>query len=67
VSTRICRRCERGQEACEWCHDIEVADFEAICDCGLHDFGDHLLDCTARADKRFVVVANYGSEDLVRP
>lgn len=37
-----------------------------MCDCGLHDFGDHLLDCEARSDKRFVVVANYGSEDLPR-
>ena len=50
-----CPTCGRGREACEWCHDLARQDFEAICDCGLHDFGRHLLDCEVRGDKRWVV------------
>jgi hypothetical protein len=61
-----CAYCYRGREACEYCHDIAEEDWAAICDCGLHDFGHHLNPCEDRDDKRFVVVANYGSEDLPR-
>jgi hypothetical protein len=63
----ICKRCKRGREACEWCRDLAASDFEAICDCGLHDFGEHLIHgCEQRTDKKFVVAANYDSAELAR-
>jgi hypothetical protein len=61
-----CVRCDRGREACEWCHDISEEDWRGICDCGLYGFGEHLFGCEDREDKRFVVVANYPSADLPR-
>ncbi len=66
VSAPTCSVCERGREACEWCHDVDEGDFRAICDCGLHDFGAHMTDCASRAAYRFAVVANYASADLPR-
>ena len=57
-----CPNCERGSEACEWCHDLPTReDWETICDCGLYDFGAHLLDCTRRRGYRWVVAEDYAS------
>jgi hypothetical protein len=61
-----CTQCGRGAEACEWCHNIELRDWEAICDCGLYDLGNHLLACLDRANYRYVVVSNYESAGLQR-
>lgn len=41
-----CPRCERGREVCQFCKDIAEEDWEAICDCGLYDFGYHLISCS---------------------
>lgn len=49
--------CDRGREACEWCWHLAWPDYEAVCDCGLHDFGRHLLDCESSVEKRWVVRA----------
>jgi hypothetical protein len=57
----ICTNCERGREACEWCHDLEQIDYETICDCGLETFGAHLLDCKRREGYRWVVACDYPS------
>jgi hypothetical protein len=65
VSER-CVRCERGREACEWCHDVGDADWRAICDCGLHDFDEHLIACEQRDAFRFVIVANHESASIPR-
>lgn len=61
-----CPRCKRGAEACQWCENIEHRDWEAICDCGLYDFGDHLLDCEARSTFKYVVAADYATAELPR-
>jgi len=57
----VCRNCGRGREACEWCHDLELIDHETICDCGLADFGSHLLDCSRRKGYRWVIAIDYAS------
>lgn len=41
----ICPKCNLGPESCDFCHGLDEADFEAICDCGLYDFGRHLISC----------------------
>lgn len=28
-----------------YCRDATEEDWRAICDCGLHDFGYHLINC----------------------
>lgn len=61
-----CHRCGRGPEACQYCEGIDQRDFEAICDCGLHDFGDHLLDCEARAAFKYVIAADHAAAELPR-
>lgn len=57
----VCVNCGRGPEACEWCHALDPEDYETICDCGLHDFGAHLLDCSKREGYRWVVAEDYAS------
>jgi len=57
----ICVNCERGREACEWCHDLELIDHETICDCGLDSHGYHLLDCSRRKGYRWVIAIDYAS------
>jgi len=57
----ICRNCDRGREACQWCCDLELIDYETICDCGLADFGAHLLDCSRRGGYRWVIAQDYAS------
>jgi hypothetical protein len=61
-----CDLCERGREACEWCHNLDDLDYQAICDCGLHDFGRHLLDCRERDKYRYVVACDYATAELPR-
>jgi len=60
----VCPICERGREACQWCHDTSQEDWLAICDCGLVDLDRHLplWHCEARNDRRWVVVMNPGAE-----
>lgn len=60
-----CNKCHRGPEACEWCHDLDERDWETICDCGL-EFGSHMLDCTGREDRRWVVAQSYESSQEPR-
>ena len=62
----LCASCGRGREACQWCHDVEREDWESICDCGLYDFGQHLLDCRALADKRWVIAADHAAAEEPR-
>jgi hypothetical protein len=62
----VCTRCKRGAEACQWCEDITTADWEAICDCGLYDFGDHLTDCTERHAYKYVIPADYDTAEMLR-
>lgn len=61
-----CPRCQRGREACQWCERLDDGDHEAICDCGLVDFGDHLFDCAAREPYHYVVAADYDAAELRR-
>lgn len=64
----ICTICERGKEACTYCENISVLDFEAICDCGLYDFGAHFesFNCYERRDRRYVVAQSHESAGLLR-
>jgi hypothetical protein len=62
----ICPRCKRGREACQWCETIAKRDWAAICDCGLYDFGDHLLDCQQRDAFKYVMPADYDTAELLR-
>ncbi len=66
ASAATCSRCKRGPEACAYCEAIDTRDCEAICDCGLHDFGSHLIDCEARADFKYVIAADYGQAEVKR-
>lgn len=50
-----CSRCTRGREACSYCEQLDERDFEAICDCGLIDFGRHIVDCKSRDRYRYVI------------
>jgi hypothetical protein len=61
ASELVCSNCERGQSACEYCFDISREDWESICDCGLYDFGAHLLDCSRREGYRWVIASDYAS------
>jgi hypothetical protein len=65
-SSAACPRCKRGAEACGYCEGIEKRDWEAICDCGLYDFGDHLMDCEARAAFKYVVAGDYEQAKVPR-
>lgn len=63
----LCRDCKRGPEACEWCCGLVYEDFEGVCDCGVAEFGRHLLgDCRARSQFRFVVVATEEGDKAAR-
>lgn len=61
-----CERCQRGREACQWCERESQRDWEAICDCGLLDFGAHLLDCSKRDGFRYVVAIDHEAALLSR-
>jgi hypothetical protein len=50
-----CSVCTRGREACSYCEHIDERDWEAICDCGLLDFGRHIIDCKPRDHLRYVI------------
>ena len=54
-----CVACGRGREACEYCHDVAEVDYQAMCDCGLHDFGHHLNACRERDPYRWVIAADH--------
>lgn len=62
----VCYRCLRGREACAYCHDTDERDWEAMCDCGLHDFGAHLLPCEDYAEKRWIIPADYAAAEEPR-
>ena len=53
-----CKKCQRGQEACQYCEDLTPEDLEAVCDCGLYDFGSHFFDCQTRENFKYVVIAD---------
>ena len=40
-----CERCGKGAEVCMYCSGTSREDWETICDCGLFDFGAHLIAC----------------------
>ena len=40
----VCDLCHCGPEVCIYCKD--TPDWKFICDCGLVDFGQHLISCT---------------------
>jgi hypothetical protein len=61
-----CERCERGREACQWCETVSERDWEAMCDCGLLDFGGHLLNCAEREGFRYVVAIDHEAALLSR-
>jgi hypothetical protein len=62
-----CRVCHRGAESCEYCHDLSaVEDWETMCDCGLYDFGNHLLRCLDRENFKYVVAISHESSWEVR-
>ena len=44
-SSPKCRICNHGAEVCSYCHSVDKVDWEVICDCGLYDFDQHLIDC----------------------
>lgn len=56
-----CPRCNRGAEACQYCENVAKEDWEVICDCGLYDFGVHLLACDHRHDRKYVVAADHNA------
>lgn len=62
----ICSNCDRGPDDCQFCEGLPEDDFEAICDCGLYDFGDHLFDCIERSGKRWVVADGYEAAEEPR-
>lgn len=62
----VCSSCRRGREACGYCHDVSKRDWKAICDCGLHDFGQHLTRCDERDGYRFVIALDYVSAEEPR-
>lgn len=37
-----------------------------MCDCGLHDFGRHLVDCRGRTGFRYVIAVDHASAELAR-
>lgn len=39
-----CIKCGKGREICMYCCDDDTWDL--LCDCGLVDFGEHLISCT---------------------
>lgn len=41
----VCPKCGHSAERCMYCKGIPLEDWEAICDCGLADFGAHLISC----------------------
>ncbi len=61
-----CGICERGRESCQYCENVTEQDFEAICDCGLYDFGRHLTDCESQAAYKYVIACDYASAVLPR-
>lgn len=54
-----CTICDRGKEACSYCQDCSESDWEAICDCGLYDFGSHLMACEDRKEYRWVITDSH--------
>ena len=38
---------------------LPLADYEAICDCGLVDFGTHLVNCSERQRFRYVIAFSH--------
>ena len=64
--SEICARCDRGQEACQYCEGMIREDWETCCDCGLYDFDEHLLPCDLRDPFRYVVVADHDAADTLR-
>ena len=61
-----CSRCARGREACSYCERLDERDWEAVCDCGLLDFGRHLVDCASRTRYRFVIAQDPATALLPR-
>ena len=61
-----CASCGRGAEACEWCENLGMSeDWEATCDCGLFDFGTHLMhDCKKRKDFKYVIACSEKTEGM---
>jgi len=64
-----CHLCDRGREACQWCHDIAFRDFDTVCDCGLADFGAHLplWRCHLREPFRWVIAHDEAAALELRP
>ena len=61
-----CSTCTRGREACTYCEGLSDRDFEAICDCGLIDFGRHIVDCQSRSRYRYVIAQDPATAMLPR-
>jgi hypothetical protein len=61
-----CDSCGRGAESCQWCENTNLADWEAMCDCGLADFGAHLLSCRDRGSFQYVIAIDHAAADLPR-
>jgi hypothetical protein len=57
--TTQCQRCHRGAESCAYCENVSEQDWEAICDCGLYDFGSHLIPCEDRTAFKYVIAADH--------
>ncbi len=53
----LCELCERGKEACAYCYNVSLEDFDVICDCGLADYGFHLINCQEVPDGKWVIRA----------
>lgn len=61
-----CWKCGRGREACSYCEGLDEDDHFAICDCGLVDFGRHLVDCVSRERFRYVIAQDPAGATLPR-
>ena len=40
-----CQNCGKGKEACMYCGTLNEDNWRFMCDCGLQDFGYHLIAC----------------------
>lgn len=66
MADRTCPECERGREACQYCETVTERDWEAMCDCGLYDFGAHLLKCEDRAAFKYVIASDHDTAEARR-
>jgi hypothetical protein len=61
-----CINCGRGSEACQWCEGQSALDVNAICDCGLVDFGSHIGHCWERDLFKYIIAVTEEESRILR-